>query len=176
MYLAKCCINNSHLNSYWPKKQSFSMCPVFPTAWLQYFWKEATSATNWIGSKSCSYSSSQNGLVFPCLVIGNHLFSSSIINSAFSTLKNNSSSKVNESSKNPPASSSCQLWAPVLSLLPSEEQSLDQRTLQRFDAALTLSCALCTTVMPAFTRTEMRGRISLDIQICRKQVRLADHD
>lgn len=93
---------------------------MFSTARLQYFWKEATSATNWTlnwtGSKSCSHSRSQNSLVFICLVIGSLLLNSSIINSAFSTLKNNSSSKVNESSKNPPVPSSCHVWASALSL------------------------------------------------------------
>lgn len=119
---AKCYLSNSHLNSCWLKKQCFSTCPVFSTAWLQYFWKEATSATNWMlnwtGSKSCSHSRSQNSLVFTCLVIGSLLFNSSIINSVFSTLKNNSSSKVNESSKTPSVPSSCHVWAPVLSLWP----------------------------------------------------------
>ena len=119
---AKCYISNSHLNSCWPKKQCFSVCPVFSSARLQYFWKEATSATNWTlnwtGSKSCSHSRSQNSLVFTHLVIGSLLFNSSIINSAFGTLKNNSSSKVNESSKNPPVPSLCHVWAPALSLQP----------------------------------------------------------
>lgn len=105
------------------------MCPVFSTAWLQYFSKEATSATNWTlnwtGSKSCIHSRSQNSLVFTCLVIGSLLFNSSIINSAFSTLKNNSSSKVNESSENPPVHSSYHAWALVLSLRPGCPPSLE---------------------------------------------------
>lgn len=105
----KCCISNSHLNSCWPKKQCYTYVPCF-LLWL-HFWKEARSATNWTlnwtGSKSCSHSKSQNSLVFTCLVIGSLLFNSSIINSAFSTFKSNSFSKVNESSKNPPVLMSC---------------------------------------------------------------------
>lgn len=69
--------------------------------------------------------------------------------------------------------SPCDLFA----LLPSEEWSFDQRTLPGLlKTALTLRCALCTAVMPAFTGKKTRSKISLDIQIRRKQVRLADHN